>query len=87
MHNEAHAARWRERTLAEILARMRHDGCGGRPGRVQLLTGIEDAGQTRTAGRGNKGGRRSPSAIVGSAHIATGARAALRLAGLIGNCR
>jgi hypothetical protein len=27
--------------LREILARMRHDGCGGRAGKVELLTGIE----------------------------------------------
>jgi hypothetical protein len=25
MHNEAHAARWRDRTLADILRRVRHD--------------------------------------------------------------
>jgi hypothetical protein len=42
MVNEAHA-RWRDRTLRDALARMRHDGCGGRPGRVELLTGIEGA--------------------------------------------
>ena len=29
--------------LRDILTRMRHDGCGGRPGRVELLTGIEGA--------------------------------------------
>ena len=28
MVNEAHA-RWRDRSLRDILARMRHDGCGG----------------------------------------------------------
>ena len=43
MHNESHAARWRERTLADILARMRHDGCGGQAGKAELLTGIEGA--------------------------------------------
>jgi hypothetical protein len=43
MHNESHAARWRERTLADILQRMRHDGCGGRAGNAELLTGIEGA--------------------------------------------
>jgi hypothetical protein len=32
MDNESHA-RWRDRTLADILRRMRHDGGGGRPGR------------------------------------------------------
>jgi hypothetical protein len=43
MHNEAHAARWRGRRLADILAVMRHDGCGGRTARAELLTGIEGA--------------------------------------------
>jgi hypothetical protein len=43
LHNEAHAARWRERTLADILAWMRHDGCGGRALKAELLTGIEGA--------------------------------------------
>ena len=43
MHNESHAARWRERTLADILRRMRHDGCGGLTGKAELLTGIEGA--------------------------------------------
>ena len=28
MVNEAHA-RWRDRSLRDIIARMRHDGCGG----------------------------------------------------------
>ncbi len=41
MHNEAHATFWRHRTLREILARMRHDGCGGRAAKAELLTGIE----------------------------------------------
>jgi hypothetical protein len=27
--------------IREILDRMRHDGCGGRAGRAELLTGIE----------------------------------------------
>ena len=27
--------------LADIIARMRHDGCGGRAGKAELLTGIE----------------------------------------------
>jgi hypothetical protein len=42
MINESHA-RWRERTLADILRRMRHDGCGGQAARAELLTGIEGA--------------------------------------------
>jgi hypothetical protein len=39
MVNEAHA-RWRDRTLRDILARMRHDGCGGLAGKAELLSGI-----------------------------------------------
>jgi hypothetical protein len=27
--------------IHDIIERMRHDGCGGRAGRVELLTGIE----------------------------------------------
>jgi hypothetical protein len=26
-----------------LISRTRHDGCGGRPGRAELLTGIESA--------------------------------------------
>jgi hypothetical protein len=33
----------RDMLIREILAKMRHDGCGGRAGRVELLTGIEGA--------------------------------------------
>jgi hypothetical protein len=29
--------------LREIIARMRHDGCGGRAGQIELLTGIDGA--------------------------------------------
>jgi hypothetical protein len=29
--------------IRDILARMRHDGCGGLPGRTELPTGIEGA--------------------------------------------
>ena len=32
----------RQRDMA-LIARARHDGCGGRAGRVELLTGIEGA--------------------------------------------
>jgi hypothetical protein len=31
----------RDMLLREIIKRMRHDGCGGRAGKVELLTGIE----------------------------------------------
>jgi hypothetical protein len=40
MLNEAHSAR-RDMLIRDIIARMRHDGCGGRAGRVELLSGIE----------------------------------------------
>ena len=29
--------------IRDIIAKMRHDGCGGRAGKVELLTGIEGA--------------------------------------------
>ena len=35
----AHGEMW----LRDIIARMRHDGCSGRPGKVELVTGIEGA--------------------------------------------
>jgi hypothetical protein len=28
-------------TIRAILAKMRHDGCGGRAGKAELITGIE----------------------------------------------
>jgi hypothetical protein len=40
MVNESHAP-WGNRTLSQILARTRHDGCGGHAGKAELLTGIE----------------------------------------------
>jgi hypothetical protein len=42
MLNEAHTKEG-NMPIRDILKRMRHDGCGGRPGRVELLTGIEGA--------------------------------------------
>jgi hypothetical protein len=39
MVNEAHAP-WRDRSLFDILHRMRHDGCGALAGKAELLTGI-----------------------------------------------
>ena len=42
MHNEAHMTpHQRGIVLRVLLSRMRHDGCGGRPARAELLTGIE----------------------------------------------
>jgi hypothetical protein len=40
--NEADAP-WRDLWLAEILARARHEGCGGRAAKAELLTGTEAA--------------------------------------------
>jgi hypothetical protein len=42
MLNEAHASEHQRNTpIRVLLHRMRHEGCGGRPGRVELLTGID----------------------------------------------
>ena len=37
----AHPLLQRATTLRDLLTHMRHDGCGGQAGRVELLTGIE----------------------------------------------
>jgi hypothetical protein len=42
MLSETHMAQG-EMLIRDILDRMRHDGCGGRAGKVELLTGIEGA--------------------------------------------
>jgi hypothetical protein len=42
MVNEAHMPQG-EMLVRDILDRMRHDGCGGRAGRAELLTGVEGA--------------------------------------------
>jgi hypothetical protein len=42
MFSETHAAQSGMR-LRDIIAKLRHDGCGGRAGRVELLIGIEGA--------------------------------------------
>jgi hypothetical protein len=42
MLNEAHMNR-SYMLVRDIIDRMRHDGCGGRAGKVELLTGIEGA--------------------------------------------
>jgi hypothetical protein len=42
MLNEAHTGvRRGSLTLRVLIARMRHDGCGGRAGRVELLSGSD----------------------------------------------
>jgi hypothetical protein len=40
MFNEAHSSQ-RSMLIRDILDKMRHDGCGGRAGKAELLTGIE----------------------------------------------
>jgi hypothetical protein len=43
MVNEAHMARGEIR-IRDIIDRTRHDGCGGRPEKAELVTGIGGAG-------------------------------------------
>ena len=64
-----HLPHWRDATLREIVQHMRHDGCDGRPGRVELLTGIEGASSRPVADRAD--GRRM-SLVVGLAPILYG---------------
>ena len=40
MLNEAHMKR-SDALIRDIIARMRHDGCGGRAGKAELLIGLE----------------------------------------------
>jgi hypothetical protein len=42
MFSETHSQQ-RDMLIRDIIGRMRHDGCGGSPGRVELITGIEGA--------------------------------------------
>ena len=42
MVNESHA-KWRDRTLRTILAKMRRDGCGGLAGKAELMSGVDGA--------------------------------------------
>jgi hypothetical protein len=42
MFSETHAQQ-SDMLIRDIIARMRHDGCGGRAGKVELITGIEGA--------------------------------------------
>jgi len=44
MINEAHTTqRQRALPLRDFLAKMRHDGCSGRAGKVELMTGSDGA--------------------------------------------
>ena len=48
MLNESHAPqRQREMPIRVLLARARHDGCGGLPARAELLTGIDGVSSRR----------------------------------------
>jgi hypothetical protein len=40
MFNEVHSAQ-HGMLIRDILAKMRHDGCGGRARRAELITGVE----------------------------------------------
>ena len=40
MFNQTHSAQ-SHMPIRDIIERMRHDGCGGGAGKVELLTGIE----------------------------------------------
>ena len=40
MFNEAHSSQ-RSMLIRDIIAKMRHDGCGGMAEKVELLSGIE----------------------------------------------
>jgi hypothetical protein len=42
MVDEAHIAQG-EMLIRDIIGRMRHNGCGGRAGRAELVTGLEGA--------------------------------------------
>jgi hypothetical protein len=53
MVNESHAGRWRDRSLRDIIARMRHNGCGGLAGKAELLSGIE--GVVQSSGAADRG--------------------------------
>jgi hypothetical protein len=49
MVNEVHTTR-RDMPIREIIKRARHDGCGGRAGKVELLTGIVGVSSRPRAG-------------------------------------
>jgi hypothetical protein len=49
LHAAHTTGRRREMPIRALLARMRHDGCGGQARRVELLTGIEAATSLRCA--------------------------------------
>src|SRR4029077_17980042 len=56
MFSETHAAGQRGMLIRDIIARMRHDGCGGRAGKVELLTGTEGSRRPPVRRHGVVGG-------------------------------
>ena len=48
--SETHAAGQRDMLIRDIVARMRHDGCGGLAAKAKLRTGIEGAVPARSLG-------------------------------------
>jgi hypothetical protein len=75
MLNEAHTKDRRGNMVLRVLiSRMRHDGCGGLPGRAELLTGIDGVSSQpvrridpRAAAFG------APPALTGERHVAAAA--------------
>jgi hypothetical protein len=66
MLNEAHATdRRRTMPINVLLSRMRHDGCGGRPSRAELLTGIDGVSSRPVPGTGRTPSPRSGAVRVG----------------------
>jgi hypothetical protein len=59
MLNEAHTPQ-RDLRIRDLLVTMRHDGCGGRAGRVELLTGIGCAASSACHTRSRRRKRRTP---------------------------
>lgn len=48
--SKVHSAAWRDRTLRQILAKMRRDGCGGLPASAELLSGADGAASPTPSG-------------------------------------
>ena len=43
--NEVHLPQWKDARLAEIVLRLHHEGCGGRPKLVGLVTNVAGGSQ------------------------------------------
>jgi hypothetical protein len=65
MLNEAHTSGGRRAMpIRALLARMRHDVCGGQPGRAELLTGIAACGTMRVTSRKSRVRKNRPPGSV-----------------------